>query len=83
MKIEWKGRVLVRPSGTENLIRIMVEGEEEKEIKQILEQDIVDICNKRTIKNLVETVIDIQKVEKELLAAKSLIDNCEKIVSIL
>jgi len=55
----------------------------EKEIKQILEQDIVDICNKRTIKNLVETVIDIQKVEKELLAAKSLIDNCEKIVSIL
>jgi len=50
----------------------------EKEIKQILEQDIVDICNKRTIKNLVETVIDIQKVEKELLAAKSLIDNCEK-----
>jgi len=27
---------------------------------------------------LVETVIDIQKVEKELLSAKSLIDNCEK-----
>jgi spermidine/putrescine-binding protein len=49
-----------------------------KEIKQILEQDIIDICNKRTIKNLVETVIDIQKVEKELLSAKSLIDNCEK-----
>ena len=49
-----------------------------KEIKQIHEQDIIDICNKRTIKNLVETVIDIQKVEKELLSAKSLINNCEK-----
>lgn len=49
-----------------------------KEIKQINEQDIVDICNKRTIKNLVETVIDIQKVEKELSSAKSLIDTCEK-----
>jgi len=49
-----------------------------KEIKQIHEQDIINVCNKRTIKNLIETVIDIQKVDKELLAAKSIIDNCEQ-----
>lgn len=29
-----KGRILVRPSGTENLIRIMVEGEDEDKIKK-------------------------------------------------
>lgn len=34
-KLNGKGRVLVRPSGTENLIRIMVEGEKEDEIKEI------------------------------------------------
>ncbi len=50
----------------------------QKETKNVLEQDIIDVCNKRSIKNLVETVIDIQKIESELLAAKSLIDNCEK-----
>lgn len=37
-KIEYemkgKGRILVRPSGTENLIRIMVEGEDEDKIKK-------------------------------------------------
>jgi len=49
-----------------------------KEIKQIHEQDIIDICNKRTIKNLIETVIDINNVEKELVAARALIDNCEE-----
>lgn len=48
-----------------------------KEIKQINDQDIVDICNKRSIKNLIETVIDVQKVESDLIAAKSLIDNSE------
>lgn len=31
-KLGKKGRLLVRPSGTENLIRVMVEGEQEKEI---------------------------------------------------
>ena len=34
-RLNGKGRVLVRPSGTENLIRIMVEGEKEEEIKEI------------------------------------------------
>jgi len=35
-KLNGKGRVLVRPSGTENLIRIMVEGEEENKVKEII-----------------------------------------------
>ena len=34
-KLNGRGRIFVRPSGTENLIRIMVEGEEEKEVKEI------------------------------------------------
>lgn len=49
-----------------------------KEIKQIIDKDIIEICNKRTIKNLVETIIDTQKVEHDLIAARSLIDNCER-----
>lgn len=49
-----------------------------KEIKQITDQNIIEICNKRTIKNLVETVIDTQKVENDLVTAKFLIDNIEK-----
>lgn len=34
-KLNGRGRVLVRPSGTEDLIRIMVEGEKEEETKTI------------------------------------------------
>ena len=34
-KLNGRGRVLVRPSGTENLIRIMVEGEKEEETESI------------------------------------------------
>ncbi len=34
-KLNGRGRVLVRPSGTENLIRIMVEGEKEEETETI------------------------------------------------
>jgi len=48
-----------------------------KEIKQIVDQDIIDICNKRSIKNLIETIVDVQKVESELVSARSLIDNSE------
>jgi phosphoglucosamine mutase len=33
-----RGRILVRPSGTENLIRVMVEGEDEKEILAYAEE---------------------------------------------
>ena len=49
-----------------------------KEIKNITEQDIVDMCNKRSIKNLVETIIDIQKVENDISSAKTLITSSEK-----
>ena len=36
-KLEGRGRLLVRPSGTEPLIRVMVEGEDEAEIKALAE----------------------------------------------
>ena len=50
-KLNGKGRVLVRPSGTENLIRIMVEGEEEKEILEIVDY-LEDLLKKRLTQNL-------------------------------
>jgi len=37
-KLAERGRILVRPSGTEDLIRIMVEGEREKEISTYAEE---------------------------------------------
>lgn len=42
-----RGRVLVRPSGTEPLIRIMVEGENEAEVQKIC-QDLADFVKKIT-----------------------------------
>jgi len=48
------------------------------EVKKIEDKDIVDVCNKRPIRNLIETAIDIQKVENDLKAARATIDNYEK-----
>ena len=36
-KLSGRGRILVRPSGTENLIRVMAEGPDETEIKNLVE----------------------------------------------
>ena len=36
-KLTGRGRILVRPSGTENLIRVMAEGPDENEIKKLVE----------------------------------------------
>jgi phosphoglucosamine mutase len=33
-KLKDKGRVLIRPSGTEPLVRVMLEGENEEEIRE-------------------------------------------------
>ncbi|HOY66247.1 MAG TPA: phosphoglucosamine mutase [Candidatus Ozemobacteraceae bacterium] len=36
-KLAGRGRVLVRPSGTENLVRVMAEGPDEREIKHLVD----------------------------------------------
>ena len=41
------GRVVLRPSGTESLIRIMVEGENENQIETLVDE-LVDKVNKAT-----------------------------------
>ena len=45
-KLADRGRILVRPSGTESLIRVMVEGENEKEISAYAEE-IAECIRKR------------------------------------
>lgn len=42
-KLEGRGRVVVRPSGTEKLIRVMAEGPDEAELKQLVEQIAAEI----------------------------------------
>ena len=44
-KIKWKGRILVRASGTENLIRVMLEGKDINEITNICDS-IVELIKK-------------------------------------
>ena len=44
-KLRTKGRILVRKSGTEKLIRVMVEGESEKSINEIADRIIEKIKN--------------------------------------
>lgn len=42
-----RGRVLVRPSGTEMLLRVMAEGEDEQELKQLVKMITAVISKKR------------------------------------
>ena len=48
-----------------------------KNSKIIEEQDIIDVCNKRNIRNLIENKIDIQKVEGDIQSAKSIINSID------
>ena len=45
-KLKGRGRVLVRPSGTEKLIRVMAEGPDQKELEEIV-GDIADVIRAR------------------------------------
>ena len=44
-KLSGRGRILVRPSGTENLIRVMAEGPDESEIKSLVEGIAKEVAN--------------------------------------
>ena len=45
-RLKNKGRILVRPSGTEPLIRVMIEGEDKKEIN-IMADRLIDLLTSR------------------------------------
>jgi phosphoglucosamine mutase len=45
-KLDGTGRLLVRYSGTEPKVRVMIEGEDEKEIKALAE-DLADIIKEK------------------------------------
>jgi phosphoglucosamine mutase len=37
-KLAGRGRVLLRPSGTEPVVRVMVEGEDKKQVKELAQE---------------------------------------------
>jgi phosphoglucosamine mutase len=45
-KLDGCGRVLIRPSGTEPLVRVMLEGEDQNEIDKIA-QDLAQLIQKK------------------------------------
>jgi DNA gyrase/topoisomerase IV subunit A len=41
-----------------------------KELRDVTEKDIIDVCSKRNIRNLVETNIDLKKIDNDVSTAK-------------
>lgn len=44
---------------------------------EITDKNIEEVCNKKNIRSLIETTIDIKKVEQDLLLVKNLINNVD------